>query len=278
MGLLKQVVFTALILGNFQKTNFGKGGQENDPVIASTQDGSSLNNANFAAPPDGTPGRMRMFIFDSVPQGRDGGLDNGVVIHELTHGLSTRLTGGPNSGVCLSSTLSGGLGEGWSDFVAFTLLQTSKNTRNDDFAIGAYVSNDKNGVRKFPYSTNFNTNPHKYGDIPKNMEVHILGEIWASILIEVYWNMVEKLGFSQNVSNATSGKGNTALLQLVVDGMRMQPCNPTFLQARDAIIAADKVRNKGANFCVLMKGFAKRGMGVGASENFENSFNIPRGC
>lgn len=50
-------------------------------MVANAQDGSSLNNANFASPPDGQPGVMRMFLFDSVPQGRDGALDNGVIIH-----------------------------------------------------------------------------------------------------------------------------------------------------------------------------------------------------
>lgn len=33
--------------GNFQQHNFGRGGRENDGIIANAQDGSGYNNANF---------------------------------------------------------------------------------------------------------------------------------------------------------------------------------------------------------------------------------------
>jgi hypothetical protein len=46
--------------------------------------------------------------------GRDGDLEAGILIHELTHGLSTRLTGGPSNSGCLGQGESGGMGEGWS--------------------------------------------------------------------------------------------------------------------------------------------------------------------
>jgi extracellular elastinolytic metalloproteinase len=66
--------------GNFQQYNFGRGGKENDAVIANAQDGSGYNNANFMTPPglfqpsylvnriltfkiDGTNGRMRMYLW-----------------------------------------------------------------------------------------------------------------------------------------------------------------------------------------------------------------------
>lgn len=44
-----------------------------------------------------------------------------------------------------------------------------------------------------------------------------------------------------------------------------QPCSPTFVQARDAIIDADKALTGGSNACELWKAFAKRGLGEGAS-------------
>ncbi|KAH7000533.1 Fungalysin metallopeptidase-domain-containing protein [Ilyonectria destructans] len=44
----------------------------------------------------------------------DSALDPGVYLHEYTHGLSSRLTGGPSSADCLDSLESGGLSEGWS--------------------------------------------------------------------------------------------------------------------------------------------------------------------
>lgn len=49
--------------GNFQVNNFGKGGAGNDPVNAEAQDGSGLDNANFATPSDGSSPRMQMFLW-----------------------------------------------------------------------------------------------------------------------------------------------------------------------------------------------------------------------
>lgn len=41
-----------------------------------------------------------------------GDLDAGIIIHEYTHGVSTRLTGGPANSGCLGWGEPGGLGEG----------------------------------------------------------------------------------------------------------------------------------------------------------------------
>ena len=49
--------------GNFQVSNFGNGGLGNDPVNAEAQDGSGLNNANFATPTDGSSPRMQMYLW-----------------------------------------------------------------------------------------------------------------------------------------------------------------------------------------------------------------------
>ena len=99
--------------GNFQQDNFGRGGREGDAVIANAQDGSGYNNANFMTPPDGQNGRCRMYLWNTAEPYRDGDLEAGIVIHELSHGLSTRLTGGPANSGCLGWGESGGMGEGW---------------------------------------------------------------------------------------------------------------------------------------------------------------------
>lgn len=52
--------------GNFQVDNFGKGGVGNDPVNAEAQDGSGLDNANFATPADGSSPRMQMFLWSGT--------------------------------------------------------------------------------------------------------------------------------------------------------------------------------------------------------------------
>ena len=52
--------------GNAQLSNFGRGGEEADPLLAEAQDtrGIERNNANMSTPPDGLAPRMQMYIFD----------------------------------------------------------------------------------------------------------------------------------------------------------------------------------------------------------------------
>ncbi|KAI9365978.1 Fungalysin metallopeptidase-domain-containing protein [Zopfochytrium polystomum] len=269
--------------GNFQLVNFQKQGQGNDPVVGTAQDGSGVNNANFMTPPDGTAGRMRMFIFTVTKPNKDGALDNGIVMHELTHGLSNRLTGGPANANCLKNIQSGGMGEGWSDMVAVMMNIAATDTRNSNKVVGAYAVGNPKGVRQFPYSTSLTTNTHMYSDVglQANQEVHILGEVWCTMLYEVYWNMVDQAGFTPvtNLINAaTPGTaGNSDFFLILVRGMMLQPCNPTFLQARDAIIAADMAITGGQYACAIWNGFAKRGMGVNAVA-FTNNADIPATC
>ena len=42
----------------------------------------------------GQSGRMRMFLWDLTNPERDGALENDIVVHENTHGISNRMTGG----------------------------------------------------------------------------------------------------------------------------------------------------------------------------------------
>lgn len=50
--------------GNFQTDNFGRGGRGTDRLHAEAQDGAGMNNANFAAPPDGRSPRMQVEIWN----------------------------------------------------------------------------------------------------------------------------------------------------------------------------------------------------------------------
>lgn len=46
------------------------------------------------------------------------------------------------------------------------------------------------------------------------------------------------VGTVPRLSDTYAGyRGNTLAMQLVLDGMKLQPCRPSFLDARDAIIA-----------------------------------------
>src|SRR5262249_27871415 len=50
--------------GNGQTSNFGRGGLGGDAMHAEAQDFGGLNNANMSTPPDGSPGRMQMYVFN----------------------------------------------------------------------------------------------------------------------------------------------------------------------------------------------------------------------
>ncbi|KAL5486280.1 hypothetical protein ACEPAI_7326 [Sanghuangporus weigelae] len=257
---------------NFQNDDFGNGGVGNDRVTISVQDTAGTNNADFTTPPDGQSGRMRMFLW-TFPQ-RDGALENDIVAHENTHGLSNRLTGG-GTGRCLQTRESGGMGEGWSDAFAEWTEQTADIR---DFTLGSYVTDDPAGIRSVPYSTNKNVNPLMYSDLQTRTEVHDIGEIWATILHDVLAALVDAHGFSTEANTNPDGtEGNVVYLHLFVDQLALQPCNPTFLQARDAWIQADVNRFNGANGCLLWRAFAGRGLGVNAA-NHEDDATIPSDC
>jgi extracellular elastinolytic metalloproteinase len=157
------------------------------------------------------------------------------------------------------------MGEGWGDFFATILRMKPEYNRTINFDMGSYA-NGGNGIRKYKYSTSMKMNPETYGvmDNPGYWGVHAKGAVWAEILYEVYWNLVDKLGFTPDWYSASKDHGNTLMFQLVVDGMKFQPCRPSFLDARDAILQAEKQLTKGAHSCELWKGFAKRGLGLGA--------------
>jgi len=272
------------VSGNFQQYNFGRGGAENDAVIANAQDGSGFNNANFMTPPDGQNGRMRMYLWNTAIPYRDGDLEAGIVIHELSHGLSTRLTGGPANSGCLGWGESGGMGEGWGDFLATTIRS---NKVYSDYAMGAWSANRDAGIRNYVYSVDETVNPSKYKtlDKPGYWGVHAIGEVWAEILWVVSQKLIEKHGYSDELfppapledGTVPTGDfyrsdkdplvpkhGNSLIIQLVINGMKLQTCRPSFFDARDAIIQADQVLTGGENFCELWAGFSSRGLGVDA--------------
>ncbi|KAL5035244.1 hypothetical protein BDEG_23209 [Batrachochytrium dendrobatidis JEL423] len=263
--------------GNFQNDNFGKGGRGEDAVTIEVLDVASANNAIFFAPVDGIPGKMRMFRYTSSKPHRNPGLDNQVVLHEYGHGISIRLTGGSSTDNCLSRAESNGMGEGWSDIFAMIITAKQSHKADTPIAFGSYAKNSPSGLRSHPYTTDMKVNPLTYADLQTRKLAHDMGEVWAAMLWDIYWNLVTKSGFSTNLYNAKGKFGNVITMQNMIGGMMLQPCNPTFIDARDAFIASDAVHYKGANKCEIWKGFAKRGLGVKAAD-YTNDFTVPAEC
>ncbi|ORX83846.1 extracellular metallo proteinase 3 [Anaeromyces robustus] len=278
--------------GNFQVNNFGKGGAGNDPVKVLIQDRSGSNNANFATPVDGYSPKMRLYPFTSKKPEKDSALVNQIMIHEYSHGVTQRITGGPDKTSCLSSDESNALSEGWSDFFAIAMELNSTNTRNDSFKMFEWLYGDM--ARSKPICSDTNVNDLTYNSLSYSskgrLECHMGGEVWVNALNEVLWNFIEKYKISNDVSEGeitSNSEGNVLAIQIVIDALKIQPCNPTFLEARDAIVLAQKQRfNKKDLHCFIWKGFAKRGMGVNAKPPsqegdqivYTNDFEIPEEC
>lgn len=258
--------------GNFQENNYGNGGLGSDSVNSEAQDGSGTCNANFGTPTDGGNPTMQMYICGN----KDGDFDNLVIIHEYGHGISNRLTGGPNQGGCLNNQEQ--MGEGWSDWYGVVMTMQPGDMGTDSRGVGTYLFNQGPGgagIRPFPYSTDVAVNPQTYDDIKTAAVPHGVGSVWATTLWEVTWALIDEHGWDPDIYNFTGDPnldaGNVMAMALVTEAMKLQPCSPGFVDGRDAIFAADIAIYGGINECTLWDAFAKRGLGVSADQGSSGS-------
>ncbi|MDQ4123299.1 MAG: M36 family metallopeptidase [Acidobacteriota bacterium] len=203
---------------NFQMDNFGKGGAGGDYVSTQVMDGSGINNANMGTPDEGGVPRMQMFLFTEAQRRSDGDFDFDVVAHELYHGVSNRSAGKGGTG-CLGITLvgeSGGMGEGWGDFIAASMT-------DDDVAGDFVTGNLDRGIRRLPmtnYRWSYGAVDSRKMTVRRNnpetattpdaqnptsqtnpFAVHPIGELWSSTL----WDMRELLIMKQKVNGTFPG-------------------------------------------------------------------------
>ncbi len=279
--------------GNFQHDNFGRGGLGGDRLSAEAQDSSGTNGANASFAGDGIRGLIQMFIWTGAEPDRDGAADSQTVVHEATHGVSIRLHG---NGIGLSSNMSRAMGEGWSDFYAQAMLSESSDPADGVYAMTSYISyltlgstydaNYYYGIRRFPLALISFTggplqrphNPLTFGNLnagncssfisafpagpassPTCDSIHNGGTIWSAALWEVRGRMIARHGWQE---------GTRRTLQIVTDGMKISPLNPTFIQSRDAIIAAASTLSNSVtatDVADVREGFRRRGMGHSAS-------------
>lgn len=205
------------------------------------------------------------------------------------------------------------MGEGWGDFLATQIRKPS--AKYSDYPMGAWAANREGGIRNYPYSTNETVNPSTYKilDQGRYFGVHAIGEVWAEMLFVLTERLIARHGFSKTLfppedpskSNdyyvdiaeydSQTGQlakplipkhGNTLAVQLVINGLKLQPCRPSFLAARDAIVQADKILTGGENACDIWSAFAERGLGPDAVLKGalpwgggirEEDFKIPKG-
>ncbi|MEU6019913.1 M36 family metallopeptidase [Micromonospora sp. NPDC047134] len=246
------------------------------PAVAVSQaDGNAIKAAIAAGDVTGSVRKH-----PSHPGIRDGDFDAGIIIHEYGHGISNRLTGGPNIN-CLSGNEQ--MGEGWSDYFAVTmLLDPSVDTADGVRGMGPYAlfQDDRSGagIRPRPYSRNMDIQPFTYDSIKTGgwlngaslATPHGIGHGWAAVLWDMTWDLIDRHGFNPNVYDSWNTGGNNLSLQLVMDGLKMQGCGPGLVAGRDGIIAADAALTGGDNACTLWASFARRGLGYSAVQGTTN--------
>ncbi|WP_275900366.1 myxosortase-dependent M36 family metallopeptidase [Pyxidicoccus trucidator] len=249
------------------------------PLLRLTQaDGNRVR----AAIPAGMNARM----FRGGTINVDGTIDNQIVAHEWGHYISNRLIGNASG---LVNNQGRAMGEGWGDFTALLMtvraedINTPSNANwNGVYAMAEYatrgISPDSSffGIRRGAYSVDPTKNALRYRHIMDgvalpttapfapgglNSQVHNSGEIWASMLWECYVSLLRAHPFQEAQDRMKS---------YLVNGYKMTPSSPTYLEARDAVIAS-AMANDPADGQRLWAAFARRGAGVGAVAPDRNS-------
>jgi len=255
----------AVIVANYDNTTVRMGGGNNvePPLIPVISVSSS------------TADRLRFFLDrgiqatiqlpSNIPERLDASFDNGVIAHEYAHGISNRLTSGPKTAGCLRNDEQ--MGEGWSDFFGLVTSTRSSDREERTKGIGTFIFGSQlngGGIRRRPYSPQLEINELTYNDIVNTSGPHRVGEVWASMLWDLYWAFSDEYGWDQDLFFGEGG--NNMAIQLVMDGMKLQPCSPGFVDARNAILKADSINYNGANQCLIWEVFAKRGLGYSADQ------------
>ncbi|MCW2967652.1 MAG: hypothetical protein JWM71_1424, partial [Solirubrobacteraceae bacterium] len=250
-----------------------------DPLNAETDDGANgpggnpdddhTDNANMSTPPDGSRPRMQMYLFErgSGFNNINGGDDAAIVYHEYTHGLSSRLVTTSDGWEALDSAQAGAMGEAWSDWYAMDYL-VAQGAQADTGApgeldLGAYTDASPDQLRTQPMDCPVGTTSslcpglagrpggYTYGDLGQIIggpEVHADGEIWG----ETLWDLRTALDPAKAE-------------ELITDAMRLSPPQPSFLDMRNAILAADTADFSGNDRATIWAVFDARGMGFFAS-------------
>jgi hypothetical protein len=234
------------------------------PVVIIRKDDGEALKAQLAAGQAVTMHMERQASIDA-----DGTLDNQIIAHEFFHYVHHRLTDSGNQ-------QSGAMSEGWGDINAFMLT-----VREDDklvpgnaafaqpYALATYVANNfLAGIRRAPYSTSFDDNAYTLkhiadgeptpdgGNGATNSEVHAAGEIWANQVFECYVGVLTAPG-------ATFAEAQSRMQDYIVAGLKATPADATFVEARDAILAA-ALATSFEDYDRCSRGFAKRGSGLNA--------------
>lgn len=255
----------------------GSSGTITIPAVSVSQSDGAAIKAELA-------NNVNITITGATQLARDGSIDNQIVAHEYAHYVSNRLIG--NAGG-LGNLQGGGMGEGWGDFESLLLTVRPEDAllAPGDFSgvygMGAYAISPSTagssayyfGVRRYPYTTDMTKNPLTFQHIQDgtplpagppinpnagtNSEVHNTGSVWCTMLWECYAALLRDTG------RLTFDQAQTRMRDYLIAAYKMTPLNPTFTEARDAVLAV-ALANDPFDHEAFCDAFAKRGCGSGA--------------
>lgn len=245
-------------------------------LMLSYEDGKKLKALLASAPVQATT------FLRGAEVKRDGSIDSTVVAHEWGHYLHMRLLDGQSAQFL-------GMSEGWGDFNSlFMVIRDGDAFAGRAYPMAQYAAGGFDaratyfGIRRAPYSIEYTINPFTFQHIRANAELpdsapisantddpmneaHFVGEIWAEMLLEVYVNILE----AGQAAGRSFDVSKRRMADYVVATLKATPVDPTFVEQRDAMLAAvramaktDPTRN--ADIDAVARGFAKRGLGDGA--------------
>lgn len=244
----------------------------NDPLIAKAHNFPINGTATMHTPVDGVSPVMNMGLVSG--SGRHTALDADVVFHEYVHGVTKRLVGGRLNGNSLKEDQSRSMGEGWSDYFALTIQNFGNVVEKD--VTGSWVKNSTAGIRSHPYNDDFDKH-FTYGKLPQISSVHTRGELWCATLM--HW--------TRHLSAAMpKDKAYFICWQSSVDSLKLTNANPSYLEARDAILRAVQALEESGVISALemdvtikqcWTSFAKFGMGIDAVSSGPSLAGIKQG-
>ena len=103
--------------------------------------------------------------------------------------------------------------------------------------------------------------------IPLIYHNHEVGFVFGTMLWDLTWAFIDQPGYDPDLINGSGG--NNKIMQLFIDALKVSPCNPGFVEFRDAILLADDLTNNGIHECLIWE-VLQEGLGLADQGNANN--------